>query len=67
MIRRVPLPDVPRDAVVELVDVMIQLERVDLATVQAIELSAKVGQRTAEIAIVRNPRPLPDKAFDLLG
>src|SRR5688572_33189958 len=67
MIRRVPLPDVARDAVMKLVNEMIQLERVDFAPFQAIEVTPKVGQRTAQIAIVRNCRPLPDKALDVFG
>ena len=37
----------------KLVNEMIQLERVDFAPFQAIEVTPKVGQRTAQIAIVR--------------
>jgi hypothetical protein len=41
----------------ELMHEIVELKRIDLATIPPIELRAKVAQRLAHVAIVSGPRP----------
>ena len=48
----------------ESMDKIIALEGIDFATTPTIELSAKVTQGLAQVAIVSDPRPFTNQAFD---
>src|ERR1700681_836934 len=43
---------------------IVELKRINLATIPPIELRAKVAQRLAQVAIVSDPRPFSHQAFD---
>src|SRR3989442_11137281 len=65
--RRIALPDFPRCPVVKLVNGLVQFERLNFSAVPSIELDAKLAQRSAEIAIVSDSRPLSDQPFHAFG
>jgi hypothetical protein len=43
---------------------IVELERINFATIPAIELHAKLAEGFTQVAIVRDPRPFSDQAFN---
>jgi hypothetical protein len=46
---------------------LVELERIDFATIPAIELFAKLAERLTQVAIVRDRRPFSDEALICFG
>jgi hypothetical protein len=63
--RRVSLPYFPRRVLMESMHKIVELKRINFATIPSIELRAKLAEGVAQVAIVSDPRPFSDEAFDL--
>ena len=58
--RRVSLPYFARSVLMESMHKLVQLERIDFASIAAIELHAKLAEGFAQFTLVSDPRPFSD-------
>ena len=63
--RRVSIPYVPSRVLMESVHKLVELERINFATIPALELQAKLAEGFTQVAIVSDSRPFSDQTFDL--
>jgi hypothetical protein len=62
---RVSFPNVSRGVLMESMNELVELERIDFATIPTIELYAKLTKGFTQVAIVSNHRPFSDHTLDV--